>query len=279
MRGLMRVVFLTVVVLLPKVGTAQVYRFPTTPPEVTAAGTSWLAASSPIFYAGNYYYPSGPAVFFDGNVMNRTGNYNGVPLFEDATLEPYSIVYVPIGNNLMRPYERRREGELAGTVGSRMPSFPIQRDAEIAGTTAIQIPPVRGTAGAPEPLAVPEGVRPAAATPLLALPEDVRITGAIDVRIIQPEPPAPAPAPAARSRSNARPQAAPAPPQTRNGVWIEYQGARYYSAGPSIGYDASRFQSVGDYRGFPVYREARGASDRIYVAILPDGPIAPFDKR
>ena len=67
-------------------------------------------------------------MFFNGNTMVRTGHYNGVPLYADATLEPYSIVYVPIGRGLMQPYERPRRGDLAGTTGSRPPSFPVQLD-------------------------------------------------------------------------------------------------------------------------------------------------------
>jgi hypothetical protein len=282
MRAVVLGVFLCVAVLMPKVSTAQVYRSPTASPGVTAATTSWYASGAPIFYAGNYYFPTGPSVFFDGNVMNRTGSYNGVPLYEDSTLEPYSIVYVPIGNNLVRPYERRRAGELAGTVGSRQPSFPIQRDVEVSavsGVTGIQVPPLLGAPGAPEPLVMPEAIRVPVPTPLVAtLPEDLRITGAIDVRIIQPEQPA---APAGATRPGTRRSAAPAAPapRTNEGVWIDFQGTRYYSAGPSVIYDAARFQSIGDYRGFPVYREARGGTDRIYVAVLPDGPLAPFTKR
>lgn len=282
MRAVVLGVFLCVAVLMPKVSTAQVYRSPTTSPSVTAAGASWYGSGSPIFYSGNYYFPTGPTVFFDGNVMNRTGNYQGVPLYEDATLEPYSIVYVPIGNNLVRPYERRREGELVGTVGSRTPSFPIQRDSEYsaaAGITGIQVPPLLGEPGAPEPLVMPEAIRVPVPvpTPLVAtLPEDLRITGAIDVRIIQPEQPA-----AAATRPGTRRSTSPAapPPRTNEGVWIEYQGMRYYSAGASVIYDATRFQNIGEYRGFAVYRETRGPADRIYVAVLPDGPLAPFTKR
>jgi hypothetical protein len=282
MRAVVLAVCLCVAVLIPKVSTAQVYRSPTATPNVTAAGASWYAAGSPIFYAGNFYFPTGPSVFFDGNVMNRTGNYYGVPLYEDATLEPYSMVYVPIGNSLVRPYERRREGELVGTVGSRTPSFPIQRDVEYSaasGITGIQVPPLLGSPGAPEPLVMPEAIRVPVPTPLVAtIPEDVRITGAIDVRIIQDQPAAPAtPATRPGARRSTSP-AAPAP-RTNEGVWIDFQGARYYSAGASVIYDATRFQSIGDYRGFPVYRETRGAGDRIYVAVLPDGPLAPFTKR
>jgi len=286
MRAAVLGVFLSVAVLMPKVGTAQVYRSPTASPNVTAAATSWYAAGSPIFYAGNYYFPTGPSVFFDGNVMNRTGNYLGVPLYEDATLEPYSMVYVPIGNNLVRPYERRREGELVGTVGSRTPSFPIQRDSEYSaasGLTGIQVPPLLGAPGAPEPLVMPEAIRVPVAVPVpttlvAKLPDDLRVSGLIDVRIVQPEQPA-APGTAA-TRPGTRRSASPAapPPRTNEGVWIEFQGTRYYSAGASVIYDPARFRNVGDYRGFPVYREG-GAGDRIYVAVLPDGPLAPFTKR
>jgi hypothetical protein len=285
MRVVVLGVFLSVVVLIPKMSTAQVYYSPTAAPAVTAAGTHWYAAGDPIFYSGNFYFPTGPTVFFDGKVMDRTGNYHGVPLYEDATLEPYSIVYVPIGATLMRPYERRREGELVGTVGSRMPSFPIQRDVEFSaasGMIGIQVPPLLGAPGAPEPMAMPEGYRvPAHATTVVAtFPDELRITGAIDVRIIQPETPPAAPrAPAARpgTRGSVAPAAPPAP--TSDGVWVEFRGTRYYSAGQSVLYDADRFVNIGEDRGFPVYREARGPSDRIYVAVLPDGPLAPFTKR
>ena len=43
--------------------------------------------------------------------MVRTGHYNGVPLYADATRDPYSVVYVPIGRGQLKPYERLRRGE------------------------------------------------------------------------------------------------------------------------------------------------------------------------
>jgi hypothetical protein len=166
-----------------------------------------------------------------------------------------------------------------------MPSFPIQRDSEYSaasGITGIQVPPLLGAPGAPEPLVMPEAIRvpvPVPAPLVATLPEDLRISGAIDVRIIQPEQPA-APGTAA-ARPGTRRSASPAAPPARvnDGVWIEFQGTRYYSAGASVIYDATRFQNIGDSRGFAVYRETRGAGDRIFVAVLPDGPLAPFTKR
>ena len=133
------------------IGRAQVFQpqlyQPTPPPLATAANVDWQIRGDPVFFSGDFYYPAGPNVFFDGNIMKRSGEYQGVALYVDATLEPYSVVYVPIGRNLMRPYERRRAGQLAGTVGSRTPSFPIERDVEVsgAGTRGIVAPPLTET--------------------------------------------------------------------------------------------------------------------------------------
>ena len=63
------------------------------PPHVsTAASADWQINGEPIFYDGNYYDASGPTIFFDGAVMSRTGVWKGVPLYQDRTLEPYSVV-------------------------------------------------------------------------------------------------------------------------------------------------------------------------------------------
>ncbi len=147
MRAVMSAALLFVVLGVPEVSSAQVYRNETPPPLVNAAGATWQLNGEPIFHEGNFYYPAGATVFFDGKVMVRTGVYAGVPVYADVTLEPYSMVYVPIGGLVMRPYERRREGELAGTVGSRTPSFPIQRDVELSassGTVGLITPAVTG---------------------------------------------------------------------------------------------------------------------------------------
>ena len=77
---------LSVAVLLPTIGTAQVFVRPNPYPPVTAATAAWQRSGDPVFHAGAFYYPTGPTVFFDGNVMVRTGTYQGVPLYEDATL-------------------------------------------------------------------------------------------------------------------------------------------------------------------------------------------------
>ena len=128
---------------------AQVNSQPTEPPIVTAENDQWYRRGEPLVSSGEFYYPTGPMVFFNGDVMVRTGHYNGVPVYSDTTLEPYSILFVPIGRGQMQPYERVRGGELAGTSGSRPPSFP--------GRTSRMPPsmPIEAiSSNTPEPVAV-----------------------------------------------------------------------------------------------------------------------------
>jgi hypothetical protein len=61
-------------------------------------------------------------------------------------------------------------------------------------------------------------------------------------------------------------------------MWIEFQDARWYSAGPAVPFNAARFEPAGDYRGFRVFRERGARDDRIYVTTAPNGPLAPFER-
>jgi hypothetical protein len=63
---------------------------------------------------------------------------------------------------------------------------------------------------------------------------------------------------------------------TGEGIWIEFGGARWYSAGPAVTYSAGRFMLVGRSRGFPVYRENTGTASRVYIPATPDGLLAPY---
>jgi len=260
MRALLLSLFLTIAVLVPNMGNAQVYSQPTQPPEASAANTAWYASGNPISFAGNFYYPTGPTVFFDGKTMVRSGIFQGVPLFTDTTLEPYSMVFVPVGGNVLRPYERLRNGELTGTVGSRLPSFPIRRDSDlVVGSGATDL----GT------VAFDSGGR--AAVPESSLP--IATAGTIMSGI-------------ASSITPGRPQTPtrtvietiPAAPKSAEGVWIEYQGAKWYHAGAAVSFDPDRFEPVGNYRGFVVYKEKSNSSDTVYVPVVRDGPLAPYVK-
>src|ERR1043165_4860680 len=136
-------------VLFPIVGSAQVYPLRSAAPEVTAATADWQINSEPIVVDGAVYLPTRAMRLFDGEVMTQVGIYQRVPVYADVTLEPNSILYVPVGRDRMRTYERRRARELASTTGSRTPSFPV----EPAGTASVDEGAV-GTAGSVVPSTV-----------------------------------------------------------------------------------------------------------------------------
>src|SRR5262249_7568848 len=102
-----------------------------------------------------------------------------------------------------------------------------------------------------------------------------------------PEPAPDADAAVPRLVSNPAPADIPRPtrmesvrrPDARNGVWLEFDGARYYSDGPAAPFDAARFTQVGDYRGFAVYRASSGQPDEIWVAVaMGESPVAPYKR-
>jgi hypothetical protein len=190
---------LTVAVLFPNIGNAQVN-------------------SESVIVGGLTYYPTRAFRMFDGQVMAQTGMYANAPVYSDTTLEPYSELYVPVGNGRMRVYERRRERELAGTTG---------------------------TAGS----FVPRVASESAVLPDLGRPHRTSIITAV-------------------SHTN-----------VANGVWLEFNGARWYSNGPANVFSPDRFEPIGEYHGFPVYRNKTSGTDDIWVSVVKDGPVAPYAKR
>ncbi len=232
---------LTTAVLLPKTGNAQVFQVRAPAPVVTAASAAWQINGEPIVVNGLQYYPTREFRLFNGDVMTQVGVYERVPVYADVTLEPYSIAYVPVGSARMRAYERKREGEIAGTTGSRTPSFPV----DVASTVPKEARAV-GTGGSIVPSATDRATLP------------------------------PAPSRPRRVVIESVPRARPA---ATNGVWIEFNGTRWYSAGIAASYSEDRFARVGEYHGFPVYRDASGSRDEIWVQVVKDGPLAPYKRR
>ena len=76
--------------------------------------------------------------------MMQQGVYQGVPIYADVTLQPFSVVYVPITRSTMRAYERKREGDLAGTTGSRTPSFPVEIASDLSAAQGRGEPTLAG---------------------------------------------------------------------------------------------------------------------------------------
>jgi hypothetical protein len=236
-------VVLLVAVLLPKIGNAQVFQFRTPPPDVSAAAAGWQINGDPIVVGGLTYYPTRGFRLFDGQVMAQTGMFEGVPVYSDTTIEPYSELYVPLSNGRMRVYERRRDHELAGTTGSHAPTFPVASPS---------VPPP------PERLVTSEGAVGTGGTIVPRAASDAAVLG---VR--------------ARPR---RTVMTPVQPGAANGVWLQYNGSRWYSSGPAESFSPDRFEPVGEYKGFPVYRDKISGGADIWVAAVKDGPLAPYRK-
>ena len=246
MRGCGLAFVLTVAVLLPNVGNAQVSQFRTSPPDVSAGAAEWQINSTPIVVGGLSYFATRGYRLFDGQVMSQTGLFEGVPVYSDTTIEPYSQLYVPVGNGRMRVYERRRERELAGTTGSHVPTFPVASPAiPVASDRLVGAEGTVGTSGA-------------------IIPRAAEDSGGLADR--------------ARPRRTSIMTATP-PSGAVNGVWLEFGGARWYSNGPAVSFSPDRFESIGEYRGFPVYRDRNGGSGDIWIAVVKDGPLAPYRKR
>jgi hypothetical protein len=242
---------------------------PTDPPLVTAAAESWFVLREPVQFAGELYYPAGAAVFFDGNTMVRSGHYNGVPLYTDTTVEPFSIVLVPISRGLLQPYERLRRGELAGTTGSRPPSFPVRPVPEVAtlpmaavaptapplptGAISVYTPEPTGAAGVATPVS-----RGASAT-AAPLTDVVGTTGLM----------------ASRAQNAAVPIVSMRRPENNDGVWILFGGEKWISAGSAVPLVAADFIRVGEYRGFPVFARRDLTQEVIYLPSRA-GLIAPY---
>ena len=235
----------------------QVVSRPTEPPIVTAENDAWYRLREPLPFAGDIYYPAGATVFFNGNTMVRTGHYNGVPLYADTTIEPYSIVYVPIGRGLMQPYERVRRGDLAGSAGSRTPSFPPRSIPEPRDVTVAAVAPT----SAPQPIGAIDTIAPepggVETSSRSTVPRAVGTGG-----VIATAPRSTAVTTARRAESN-------------DGVWLRFMGGKWVSAGSAVPLRIADYVQVGEYNGFPVYARRGLNEDRIYLPSA-GGLVAPF---
>jgi hypothetical protein len=237
--------------------SAQIQSRPTDQPIVTANNESWYLNREPVQFGGDLYYPAGATVFFNGNHMVRSGHYNGVPLYTDTTIEPFSIVYVPLERGMMQPYERVREGSVAGTTGSRPPSFPV---AATPTTTAL----------------------PQAAAPPTAPPTTIGAIGVYTPETAVGSTGTSVPSPVGTGGLVA---AAPRPvpthmmtvtrPVNNDGLWIQYLGEKWVSAGSAVPLTSDGFRIVGNYNGFPVFGRRDKSEQIIYVPTV-EGFAAPY---
>jgi hypothetical protein len=245
---------------------AQSYMQATPPPDATAENQNWYLSGRPIAFGSGVYYPSGPVMHFSRNEMVPAGTFENVTIYIRTTAERGSVIFVPLAGGLVRPYERRRTGDLAGTVGSTAPSFPVTQPGVTAPppdilTSYVEAPPDPLRPTAMDARTVPlMSVPPTTPTPLIA--ETAGTTGSLPVVRV------PGPLQTARK------------PTGLNTVYLHYDNARWFLAGPAIEFASDRFRQVGEYRGFPVYSDP-GQRDTIYVALVNGAPglLTPYRMR
>jgi hypothetical protein len=243
------VLLATVGLLLVSGGAAaQVYWQPQPAPLVTAENESWFRLGEPITFEGYIYYPAGARVFFDGNVMVRSGAFRGIPIYTDTTIEAYSRVLVPVSGGMLQPYERRRTGDAAGTTGSRAPSFPVTMAGEPS-----EEPTLTGTTGEAPVAAASTGVAPSPAAAASAPGEVVRPRRTLVEAGLRPK--------------------------GLNEIYVVYSGYRWRAAGKAVPMDGARYQPIGRYRGYLVYAD-RAELESPRVIYLPSRPglIAPYER-
>jgi hypothetical protein len=249
---------------------AQISMQPQPAPTVTAENRDWYLNGDPIAFGGGVYFPSGPIIHFSANEMVETGMFEGIPIYIRTTVERGSMVFVPLAGGVMRPYERRRTGDLAGTSGSSSPNFVVQPPQPYGQTSPTpefvyapgdlsKLRPVGTTGYTMSGMAPSQG--PA------AVPIPVGTAGAAASAATAPSRPVPT-----RIQTVQRPVGL-------NGVYLQYQNARWFLAGPPVEL-SDRYTKVGEYRGFPVYTE-RDHPELIYVALIAGSPglISPYKVR
>jgi len=250
----LKLTLIAVLVAFVSPAWAQMQSRPTDPPLVTAANESWYLLREPVQFAGELYGQAGPPVFFNGNTMVRSGHYNGVPLYTDTTVEPFSVVLVPISRGLLQPYARLRPSYSPVIMAAVSPTAPPLSPGAISVYTpeafSVSAPETVGTAGIVAPPVVSPSVRP---------PEP-EIVGT------------------ARTLASRRPAAIPVvsmrPPESNDGVWIMFAGEKWLSAGTAVPF-TTEFVRVGEYSGFPVFARRDFSQEVIYMPSRA-GFIAPY---
>ena len=236
--------------MLGTIVTAQINIRPTPAPAITAENEGWYQRGEPIVFAGNLYYRAGAAIHFNPDEMVRSGAFEGVPLYTRTTIEPYSVVFVPIEGGRMQPYERPRSGELAGTSGSSVPVLPVEIPM------ADSPPPMRQ---APAPPMVGSSANDFSTT-ALTFPSESNGKATLERHRTSPhvgttgrvEPPQP-PLPVRRGAAN--------------GMFVDFNSSRWFTSGPPIPANSQALRRIGEYHGLPVYVAGNASDSTIYIPV------------
>jgi hypothetical protein len=236
---------------------AQVTLQPTPVPVVTAESEGWYLAGGPITYAGHIYYPTGAQIHFNASEMVRSGFYEGIPLYARTTLEPYSIVFVPLRGGMMQPYERRRDGELSGTAGSTAPALTagstpgedLERSPQAAAPPTLVDSPGGASSRGLSPVGTAGSSGDSTAVPVSTSGREWRPS---HVRV------------------------GPTP-QGVNAIFMDFDGRRWYAAGGAVTFDPAVMTRIGEHQGFPIFTDSRAPGSRIYIQVTVGGSlVAPY---
>jgi hypothetical protein len=104
MRG--RAITVVLFTLLSSGASAQVFYQPTPAPLVTAESEAWFQNREAITWDGAIFVPSGAIRPFSETQMVRTGVFRGIPLYTDVLMPSFTVLFVPLRNGWMQPYER-----------------------------------------------------------------------------------------------------------------------------------------------------------------------------
>lgn len=257
-RARLLLVALSFSVFAARIAVAQVVMQPTPNPTVTAEHEPWYQNGDPITHAGHLYYPAGPRVYFNANEMVRSGFHMGIPLYSRTTIEPHSVVYLPVGPGLLQPYERPRIGTLAETSGSLASSLRAMPRSEAVGLRTLEAagPPSQTTTVIPVQVPLSRAVGTTGA-------ESAANAAGAD-RAADPRRRAEAPRRPMHTRIGGVPQGS-------NSIYIQFEGDRWYKAGPAESIDTDAMSRTGTHAGVPVWTAPGGRDGIIYVPVTQDG--------
>jgi hypothetical protein len=246
---------------------AQIRLQPTPAPTVTAETETWYQTGEALQFAGNVYYPAGAAIHFLPDEMVLSGLYRGIPLYSRTTIEPYSVVFVPLAGGRMQPYERRRAGDLVGTTGSSVPSLRVEISSAFGTPPPIQAaaPPFVETQSVlQQPTETQDQLRRPNSTESSAGSRETNVEPLAQMAGRQTNSPRVGTAGrvTASRRSNVR-----ADRSISSGIFVEFDHARWYPSAPPASLDSVNLHHIGEWHGFPVYTVRSTGDSTIYIPI------------
>ena len=207
------------------------FQFRTPPPDVSAAAADWQINSEPIVVGGLTYYPTRGFRLFDGQVMAQTGLFDDVPGLlrtrRSSRTANCTCRWAAAG---CASTSGGASASWPGTTGSHVPTFPVDSPSFRAARTAssaIRRGRHRRTPRAERGRAASRSARSTASGRVTPIDHD---------------------------------GVAHTATRTASGWNSTARGGS--ATGAAVSFSPDRFEPIGEYRGFPVYRDTISGSDR-----------------